>query len=117
MLGKHFAPYWILFLSLTAHGTASVQSSASVAVPGAPVTWLIFADDLHLDFRNTGRIRDLLRTIAAELMGKGYRVAITSSGPSGLTIDITADHRMLDGAIKRTTGNALNMRTSRWAVE
>jgi hypothetical protein len=35
----------------------------------ARVTWLIFVDDLHLDFRNTGRIRGMLKTIVSQLSG------------------------------------------------
>ena len=32
------------------------------AATSAQVSWLIFVDDLHLDFVSTGRLRDVLRT-------------------------------------------------------
>jgi hypothetical protein len=40
------------------------QTSAPLVTAGN--LWLIFVDDLHLDFPNTGRLRDLLRTISRE---------------------------------------------------
>ena len=85
---------------------AAAQSPA-VAPAQPPVTWLIFIDDLHLDFRNTGRIRDALKTIAAQLLAEDDRFAIISSGPSGVAVDLTSDRELLNGAIRRTTGNAL----------
>src|SRR5512138_1017302 len=33
--------------------------------------WLIFVDDLHLDFPNTGRIKDLFKKISNELVHEG----------------------------------------------
>ena len=71
------------------------------------MTWLIFVDDLHLDFRNTGRIRDLIRTVTKELIHEGDSFAIASSGPSALAIDLTLDRRLLDPAIRVVTGNGL----------
>lgn len=69
--------------------------------------FLIFVDDLHLDFRNTGRIRDLFRRIAKTLIHEGDMFAIVSTGPSSLAIDPTYDRKVLDDAIKRITGNGL----------
>lgn len=69
--------------------------------------FLIFVDDLHLDFRNTGRIRDLFRRIARTLIHEGDMFAIVSTGPSSLAIDPTYDRKVLDDAIKRITGNGL----------
>ena len=71
------------------------------------MTWLIFIDDLHLDFRNTGRIRDALKTIAAQLIGEADRFAVVSSGPSALAVDLTGDRQLLSEAMRRVTGNAL----------
>jgi hypothetical protein len=87
-------------------GAASAQSTAPAST-NTPVTWLIFVDDLHLEFRNTGRLRDAIRTIAAELIHDGDRFAIASSGPSSLAVGITTDRQQLADAIKRATGNAL----------
>ncbi len=69
--------------------------------------FLIIVDDLHLDFRNTGRIRDLFKRISRSLVHEGDMFGIVSTGPSSLAIDLTYDHKILDEAIKRITGNAL----------
>src|SRR6478752_113911 len=95
---------WLPALSLVA---TSAHSSVTTAVARAPMTWLIVVDDLHLDFRNTGRIRNTMKTIVAELVLEGDRCAIASTGPSGVAVELTADRLLLDDAIKKTTGNAL----------
>jgi hypothetical protein len=87
-------------LCLAACGTASAQSPA-------PVTWLIFVDDLHLDSRNTGRIRDAFRAIAKELIQEGDKFTVASSGPSSLALDVTGDRQLLEDVRKKVTGNAL----------
>jgi VWFA-related protein len=69
--------------------------------------FLIFVDDLHLDFRNTGRIRDLFKRIARTLVHEGDMFGIVSTGPSSLAIDLTYDRKILDEAIKKITGNGL----------
>ena len=53
--------------------------------------FLLFVDDLHLDFRNTGRIRDLFKKIAKNLIHDGDMFGIVSTGPSSLAIDMTYD--------------------------
>jgi VWFA-related protein len=69
--------------------------------------FLIIVDDLHLDFRNTGRIRDLFKRISRTLVHEGDMFGIVSTGPSSLAIDLTYDRKVLDEAIKRITGNGL----------
>ena len=69
--------------------------------------FLIMVDDLHLDFRNTGRIRDLFRRVSRTLVHEGDMFAIVSTGPSSLAIDLTYDRKILDEAIKKITGNGL----------
>jgi len=69
--------------------------------------FLIIVDDLHLDFRNTGRIRDLFKRIARTLVHEGDMFGIVSTGPSSLAIDLTYDRKILDEAIKKITGNGL----------
>jgi VWFA-related protein len=69
--------------------------------------FLIIVDDLHLDFRNTGRIRDLFKRIARTLVHEGDMFSIVSTGPSSLAIDPTYDRKVLDEAIKKITGNGL----------
>lgn len=88
---------------------AAVSSSTSTTPARRGVTWLIFVDDLHLDFRNTGRLRDMLRTMKSELLHEGDIFAVRSSGPSSLSIGLTPDRTPLDPAIKATTGNGLKV--------
>jgi VWFA-related protein len=69
--------------------------------------FLLFVDDLHMDFRNTGRIRDLFKRIARTLIHEGDMFGIVSTGPSSLAIDLTYDRKRLDEAINRIAGNGL----------
>jgi VWFA-related protein len=69
--------------------------------------FLVFVDDLHLDFRNTGRIRELFKKISKTLIHDGDMFGIVSTGPSSLAVDLTYDRKRLDEAIKKIAGNAL----------
>jgi VWFA-related protein len=69
--------------------------------------FLIFVDDLHLDFRNTPRIRDLFKKVAKELIHEGDMFGIVSTGPSSIAIEMTYDRRRLDEAIKKISGAGL----------
>ncbi len=69
--------------------------------------FLLFVDDLHLDFRNTGRIRELFKKIAKELVHEGDMFGIVSTGPSSLAIDLTYDRSRIDEAIKKISGSGL----------
>jgi VWFA-related protein len=68
---------------------------------------MIFVDDLHLDFKNTGRIKDLFKRIAQNLVHEGDMFGIVSTGPSSLAIDLTYDHKRLDEAIDKISGAGL----------
>ena len=69
--------------------------------------FMIFVDDLHMDFRNTGRIRDLFKKISKELVHDGDMFAIVSTGPSSIAIDATYDRKRLDEAINKISGAGL----------
>src|SRR5882724_5094986 len=69
--------------------------------------FVFFVDDLHLQFHNTGRVRDLFKRIAKELVHEGDMFGIVSSGPSSIAIDMTYDKTRLDEAIKKMAGNEL----------
>ncbi len=84
-----------------------ILPAARPAPDAAGRIFLIFVDDLHLDFRNTGRIKDLFKKIAQELIHEGDMFGIVSTGPSSLSIDLTYDRKRLDEAIKKISGAGL----------
>lgn len=69
--------------------------------------FLLFVDDLHLNFRDTPRIRDLFKRIANTLIHDGDMFGIVSTGPNSLAIDLTYDRKRLDEAIKKISGSGL----------
>jgi hypothetical protein len=91
-------------LALTAMATTA--RAAPVQEP-VPVTWLVFVDDLHLDFRNTGRMRAVVLAALKQLPAEGEAVAMFSSGPANVSVMPTADRALLAGQAKRLTGSAL----------
>jgi hypothetical protein len=83
----------------------------SRAVPAARdpigIAWLIFVDDLHVDFRNTGYLRTLLKSIANDLIRDRDVFAVRSTGPSSLAIDLTADKSRFEDVIATASGSGL----------
>jgi VWFA-related protein len=69
--------------------------------------FLIFVDDLHMDFRNTGRIRELFKKIRRELIHDGDMFGIVSTGPSSISVEMTYDIKRLDEAINKIAGSGL----------
>ncbi|MBZ5557058.1 MAG: VWA domain-containing protein [Acidobacteriia bacterium] len=69
--------------------------------------FVFFVDDLHLQFHNTGRVRDLFKRISKELVHEGDMFGIVSSGPSSIAVDMTYDKSRLDEAIKKIAGSEL----------
>src|SRR5438045_3451087 len=70
--------------------------------------FLFFVDDLHLQFHNTGRIRELFTKISKELVHEGDMFGIVSSGPSSIAVDMTYDKARLEESIKKIAGNELS---------
>jgi VWFA-related protein len=69
--------------------------------------FLFFVDDLHVQFGNTIRVRNLFKKIAKELVHEGDLFGIVSSGPSSIQVDMTYDKKRLDEAINKMTGDGL----------
>jgi VWFA-related protein len=69
--------------------------------------FIVFVDDLHLDFRNTGRIRDLFKKISDELIHEGDMFGIVSTGPSSIAINPTYDRKRLKEALNKISGAGL----------
>jgi VWFA-related protein len=69
--------------------------------------FLLFVDDLHLDFQSTPRTRELFKKMLKNLIHEGDMFGIVSTGTSSLSIQLTYDRQVLDDAIKRITGGGL----------
>jgi VWFA-related protein len=69
--------------------------------------FVLFIDDLHMDFKNTGRLRDLVRKISKTLIHEGDLWGAVSSGPSSIAQDLTYDRKRIDEIIKRISGSGL----------
>src|SRR4249919_2134064 len=89
------------------------QPEGIILPPARPKTdvsgriFLFFVDDLHLQFHNTGRVRDLFKRISKELVHDGDMFGIVSSGPSSIAVDMTYDKARLEEAIKKIAGSEL----------
>jgi len=88
---------------------AATLLAAGPAGAQPAVRWLLIVDDLHLDFRNTGKIRTLLKTIAAELIRDGDQVALHCTGPSPASVAWTSDRGVVDSVVKTIAGNGLKV--------
>ena len=69
--------------------------------------FLLFIDDLHLDFRNTPRTRDLMKRMLRNLIHEGDMFGIVTTGTSSISQQLTYDRQVLDSAINRVTGGGL----------
>ena len=69
--------------------------------------FVFFLDDLHLDFRNTGRIKELVKKIRQQLVHDGDMFCIVSTGPSSIAIDMTYNLKRLDEAMTKISGAGL----------
>jgi hypothetical protein len=82
-------------------GVGSLAPSRGRPVTDEPVTWLIFVDDLHINFRDMGLVRKLLTSIATDLIREGDSFAVRSSGPSDLSITRDSNRTLLEAAISK----------------
>jgi VWFA-related protein len=69
--------------------------------------FLLFIDDLHLDFRSTPRARDLIKRMMRLLIHDGDMFGIVSTGTSSISEQLTYDRQVLESAIARVTGGGL----------
>jgi len=73
------------------------------------IRWLVLIDDLHLDFRATGRLRAAVTAVVRPLVDAGVVVALRTDGPSSIDLS-PADATSwppVAASIKKLTGNAL----------
>ena len=69
--------------------------------------FLFFVDDLHMNFRDTSRIRQLFEKMNRMLLHEGDMFGVVSTGTSSIAIDLTYDRKRMDEAIKKIAGSAL----------
>ncbi|HYS26782.1 MAG TPA: VWA domain-containing protein [Vicinamibacterales bacterium] len=69
--------------------------------------FLLFVDDLHMDFQQTPRIREIFRKMLKNLIHDGDMWGMVSTGTSSISIDLTYDRALLDDAINRISGGGL----------
>jgi len=72
--------------------------------------FLIFIDDLHLDFRSTPRTRDLIKRMLRLLIHEGDMFGIVTTGYSSISEQLTYDRQLLDSLISKVTGGGLRPR-------
>src|SRR5687767_4576155 len=69
--------------------------------------FLIYIDDLHLQFRETPRTRELIKKMLRNLIHDGDMLGIVSTGPSSISEQLTYDRQILESAVERITGGGL----------
>jgi VWFA-related protein len=69
--------------------------------------FLVFIDDLHLDFQSTPRSRDLIKRMLRSLIHEGDMFGIVTTGTSSISQQLTYDRQVLESAINKVTGNGL----------
>jgi hypothetical protein len=89
-----------VWASLTMHAPQAQPLNAE------PVAWMLFVDDLHLRFANTGRLRTLVRTVLDDVVEAGDLVAIRTSGPLPVLTDFGRSGDLLP-LVKGLSGNGL----------
>lgn len=106
----------VVILAAACAASARPGRSAAAAVlspqAGASETgslWLIFVDDLHLDFKATGHLKALFHTISSELIQEGDLFAVVSTGASSIAIDATRDRKRLEFARGKISGASLRL--------
>jgi VWFA-related protein len=85
-----------------------LPGARSVANQTAGRVFLIFVDDLHLNFRETPRARDLFIEMLQNLIHEGDMFGLVTTGPSSLSIQLTYDRDILNDALERITGDGMS---------
>ena len=69
--------------------------------------FLLFIDDLHLDFQQTSKTRELMKETLKSLIHDGDMFGIVTTGTSSLSIQLTYDRQVLESAIEKVSGGGL----------
>jgi VWFA-related protein len=84
-----------------------VMPEARPAADSSGRVFFIFVDDSHLNFRDTGRLRQLFKQITDELIHDGDLFGVVSTGTSSIAINPTYDRKRLAEASEKLAGGAL----------
>ncbi len=84
-----------------------VMPEARPAADSSGRVFFIFVDDSHLNFRDTGRLRQLFKQITDELIHDGDLFGVVSTGTSSIAINPTYDRKRLAEASQKLAGGAL----------
>jgi VWFA-related protein len=68
---------------------------------------LVVVDDLHFEPEYTPHVRRLVETLANTLLHEGDMMALVSSGPSGLEIELTYDRKLVAASASRIRGSGM----------
>jgi VWFA-related protein len=70
--------------------------------------FVFFLDDLHLNFRESARVKQLVKKLREQLVHDGDMFSVVSTGPSSIAIDMTYNPKRLDEAASKIAGNGLS---------
>jgi hypothetical protein len=87
-------------------GVTMISTGPLAQPTSAPAAWVVLVDDLHFNFRNTGRLRDLVRKVFSQVVGPDDFVALRTSGPSAIEGDL-GSREFHQSAVSRVTGHGL----------
>jgi len=83
-------------------------SPGASGAQGSGHLFVLFIDDLHLEFRSTPRVRDLIvRRIVPALMRDQQSVAVVTTGYSSVAIAPTTELEVVLSGVRRITGGGL----------
>jgi VWFA-related protein len=68
---------------------------------------LVFIDDLHLDFQQTPRTRQLLKDMLKNLIHEGDMFGVVSTGTSSIEQQLTYDRQILESISNKISGGGL----------
>jgi len=69
--------------------------------------FLVFIDDLHLEFNQTPRLRTLLKDVLKNLIHAGDMFGVVSTGTSSISQPLTYDRQILEAISNKVSGGGL----------
>ena len=98
-------------IAVTVFAALMVGSTASTAARGSldsDTVVVLFVDDLHIEFRSTPAVRDvLINRILPSVIGGGQKVGIVTTGYSPISLAPTSDRAILLARLRTITGGGL----------